>query len=477
VVGSGARDVGRLAAVAEVVDTARAAPGRPRSAGGWTTLLPSLVAFALLAGLTAAAIGVGAPNDARWTLLAVIGAMWLAFALAARTVLRMPARQAVPLVIAGGILLQGIGLAAAPRSTDDFYRYAWDGRVQAAGIDPYRYPPNDPALVALRDDWLFPPDCRPSDPACTIINHPQYRTLYPPVAQVWFRAVHAVSPAGSRHKPWQLAAALLAVLTALAIVAVLRRSGRDPRWAVLWAWCPTVAIEAGNAAHVDVLGVLLLVAGLGLVARRRAAVGGGLLGAAVAVKFLPALVFPAVLRRRGLVVLGAAAATFAVSYLPHVLAVGPDVLGFLPGYLDEEGYDGTERFPVLRLVLPAGVVPAGVVAAVAALILAAAAGLVGWRTDPDHPADGAVVVVGIALLLTGPSYPWYALILVALVTLSRRWIWLVVAAAAYPPYFVGALHLPVEATFGISYGAAALVLAGAAAPRAVRVARARADEA
>lgn len=474
---SSARDVGRLAAVAEVVDTARAAPGRARRSGRRTALLPPLLAFGLLAGLTAAAVAVGTPNDARWALLALTGAMWLAFALAARTVLRVPARHAASLVIAGGILLQGIGLAAPPRSTDDFYRYAWDGRVQAAGIDPYRYPPNDPALAALRDDWLFPPDCRPPDPACTVVNHPQYRTIYPPVAQAWFRAVHAVSPADSRHKPWQVAAALLAVLTALAIVAVLRRSGRDPRWVVLWAWCPTVAIETGNAAHVDVLGVLLVVAGLGLVARRRAVAGGALLGAAVAVKFLPALVFPAVLRRRGLIVLGAAAATFAASYLPHVLAVGPDVLGFLPGYLDEEGYDGTERFPVLWLVLPAGAVPAEAVAAVAALILAVTAALVAWRTDPDHPADGAVVVVGVALLLAGPSYPWYALLLVALVALSGRWIWLAVAAAAYPPYFVGALHLPVEATFGLSYGAAALVLAAAAALRARRAARARADEA
>ncbi len=461
--------------MAEVVDSARAAPAQPRAAGWWTALLPSLLAFALLAGLAAAAIAVGTPNDARWTLLALVGAMWLAFALAARTVLRVPARHAVPLVIAGGILLQGIGLAAPPRSTDDFYRYAWDGRVQAAGIDPYRYPPNHPALAPLRDDWLFPPGCQ--HPACTVINHPQFRTIYPPVAQAWFRVVHAASPAGSRHKPWQLAVALLAVLTALAIVAVLRQSGRDPRWVVLWAWCPTVAIETGNAAHVDVLGVLLVVAGLGLVARRRAVAGGALLGAAVAVKFLPALVFPAVVRRRGLVVLGAAVATFAVSYLPHVLAVGPDVLGFLPGYLDEEGYDGTERFPVLRLVLPAGAVPAEAVAVVAALILAATAGLVAWRTDPDHPADGAVVVVGLALLLAGPSYPWYALILVALVALSGRWIWLVVAAVAYPPFFVGALHLPVEATNGLSYAAAALALAGAASLRAMRVARARAGEA
>ena len=58
-------------------------------------------------------------------------------------------------------------IAVPPRSTDDYFRYAWDGRVQAAGIDPYSYPPTDPALSRLRDDWLFPPGCRAPEPACT----------------------------------------------------------------------------------------------------------------------------------------------------------------------------------------------------------------------------------------------------------------------------------------------------------------------
>jgi hypothetical protein len=35
---------------------------------------------------------------------------------------------------------------------DDLYRYVWDGRVQAAGLNPYSYAPADPELAALRDD-------------------------------------------------------------------------------------------------------------------------------------------------------------------------------------------------------------------------------------------------------------------------------------------------------------------------------------
>src|SRR5689334_22161267 len=51
----------------------------------------------------------------------------------------------------GIILLVAIGLRAAlvpqrPYLSTDAYRYAWDGHVQAQGINPYRFAPAAPAL-------------------------------------------------------------------------------------------------------------------------------------------------------------------------------------------------------------------------------------------------------------------------------------------------------------------------------------------
>ena len=433
---------------------------------------PAAAVLLVLAGILAAAFASGTPNNARWLLFGLLAAAWLVFPAAVWLVLRTPAARAVPLILAGAVLLQLIAISWPPRSTDDLYRYAWDGRIQASGTDPYRYTPVDPALAAHRDDWLFPPDCRNHTPVCTIMNHPGSPTIYPPVAEAFFLGVHLASPPGARWKPWQLAAALLALLTTGAVIMTLRAAGRDPRWAVLWAWCPLVVVEAGNAAHVDVLAALLVVLGLGRVAARRAVPGGVLLGAAVAVKLYPALVLPAVLRRRAFAVCVAAAVTFAVSYLPHVLAVGTKVLGYLPGYLNEEGYDGSGRFAVLRLLLPSPV-PVGAAAALAALILAAVAGAVAWRTDPDRPWDGAVVLTGVAVLLAGANYPWYALLLVALVALSGRWEWLPAAVAAYLPYFVGALDLQQEPMKKLSYGTAAAVVLVLVAARHRTTARSR----
>ena len=66
-----------------------------------------------------------------------------------------------------------------PVATDDIYRYVWDGKVAAAGINPFQYAPSDPTLAALHNSDL---------PAK--INFPEMRTIYPPLAQGLFLGSH-----------------------------------------------------------------------------------------------------------------------------------------------------------------------------------------------------------------------------------------------------------------------------------------------
>jgi len=425
----------------------------------------------VLLGIVAVTLAAGTPNEARWRLLGLIGACWAAFVLAVVAVRRAPVRLAVPIVVVGAIALQGLAIGTPPRSTDDFYRYAWDGRVQAAGFDPYRYAPVDPALAGLRDSWLFPAECQDRARVCTRMNHPTSPTIYPPVAQLAFLAQHVLTaplgPDGGGALSLQVAAALLALATTAALLLVLRRHG-DPRNAVLWAWCPLVVLEAGNNAHVDVLAALFVVLAMGAAAAGRPARAGLAVGAAIATKILPLLVLPALLapldrRRHAVRLLVAAGAVLIAGYLPHLLVLGGRALGFLPGYLAEEGYDGRARFALLRPVLPDQVA-----AVVGVAILVGTAFVVARRTDPTRPWTGAVVMVGVAFALGGVTYPWYPILLVTLVALDGRAEWLAVAAASYPGYFSSALGLPFGSTQRVGYG---LALAVVLAARLLRLRR------
>jgi hypothetical protein len=373
-------------------------------------------------------------------LLAEIMAFWVAWAVAVACLLRagLSRRQVLVLVVLGAAGLRIAAMTAVVPLSDDVYRYAWDGSVQASGTSPYRYTPTDPALRELRTEWLFPGDCeqveRPAD--CTRLNRPEVRTIYPPLAQVWFLGGHLAGASHLRDLGWQVVALVADVATCVLLWQVLLRRGRDPRWVAAFAWSPTAVLEGVQNAHVDGLATFFVVAAVAW-AGRRPALSGAALGAAAMVKLYPALLLPVLLGRRPVRVVTAFLAVCAASYLPHVLAVGVDVAGFLPGYLAEEQYDAAERYLLLR---PLGLPPPGATAVVAVTAVAVA-GVVLRRArragaaPAGDLAPAACLLLGAALLLASPVQPWYGLPLVALAALAARPVWAVVPALTYPLFF------------------------------------------
>jgi alpha-1,2-mannosyltransferase len=395
-------------------------------------------------------------------------ALWVLFALAVLALRRVPARASVVLVLVGTLAIGAAAMAGPPNTSTDSARYAWDGIVQNSGTSPYRYVPADPALESLRTDWLFPapvegadgaPECVGSrimsveepgtgELVCTAINRGTVPTIYPPASELVFAGVRLLTGPDAQYWPMQL----LGLLTSLAVTVLLLRgliaSGRDPRWAALWGWSPLVATEGVTNSHIDIVSALLLVAATLLVASGRVWAGGVALGVSIATKLIPVIGAPALLGRRPWALGAAAAATFLVLYIPYVLADGLQVLGYLPGYLSEEGYESGERFIMLSPVAP------GAASTVlAAVLIAATALLVWWRTDPADPWLGQLVMIGAVLLIVTPRYPWYALLLVPMIAMTGRWEWF-----AVPLALTGRLLVPMAAPTRITVAVAVLVI-------------------
>ncbi|HEY8318288.1 MAG TPA: glycosyltransferase 87 family protein [Amnibacterium sp.] len=410
------------------------------------SVVVTVLALSAVTWLVAGAGIVLQPDWPGW--LIAEGAAWLLFA-AAVVLLRSVPNRIVPALVIGGAVVIGVAaLAGPPDTSTDSARYAWDGIVQDAGISPYRYVPADAALRPLRPDWLFPAVQAPSGGAlrcpdsavhrttqvgasgmiCTAINRPLVPTIYPPVAEAAFAAVRFLVAPTVAYGPMQVLGLLTVLGTTAVLLVTLRRSGDDPRRAAWFAWCPLVASEAVTNAHVDGLATLLAVAGTVLALRGATIRGGVLLGAAITTKVLPVLVVPPLLRRSPVRLLGAAAGTVVVVYLPHVVASGSRVLGYLPGYLNEEGYDNGTRSVLVSLI-----VPPPLVTPTSALLLAVVTVLVLIKADPAAPWAGQAVMIGSALLLISPRFPWYALLLTAFAAAAGRWEWF-----ALPLVLIGA---------------------------------------
>lgn len=401
----------------------------------------------------------------RWHVARQLTLWWLVFAAGAACALAAPrraTRTVVAVIVVLAVAMRLAALADGPRLSDDHERYSWDGRVQAHGIDPYRHPPSAPELARLRVPALWPPippadidrdciyqklpDAPGSQRGCTRINRPRVRTIYPPLAEAWFVAGYAIGGTGSAtavDRTWQIAA-LLADLACLAVLlALLRDLGRDPRWLVLYAWCPLVVNELAQNAHVDGLGVLLALGALWALQRRRPALAGALIGGAILVKLYPAVLLAALCRdplhrpRAAAVALASALAVTAAAYVPHVLAVGPRVLGYLQGYLEEEQYGEGTRFLLLGALGltgdPAKLAVLVILATVTAFVT------LGPGAGARPPDQVASVVLGTALLLATPVQPWYGVLLVAVAAVGGAWWWLGVAGASYVVFFATVL--------------------------------------
>jgi hypothetical protein len=322
---------------------------------------------------------------------------------------RAPPERALWLIFGLGIVLRAYVLLFDPLLSSDIYRYVWDGRVQAAGINPYRYFPAHEALAFLRDGTIFP-NINRVDTAVTI---------YPPVAQFFFFIVTRI---GESVTVMRLALLGCESVTVTLIMLLLRRMNRPVTRVTAYLWHPLPLWEIANNGHVDALMVALMLLGLWIALTGHALRGAVLIAFSALVKPIAAPVLAGIWRpwdlKMPLVVIAAA----ALCYLPY-LSVGWGVFGFLTkGYLTEEGISAGNDLWLLSLWrLVFGELQGDVVAYVvlAALILLSK-GLSVARGSHSSIASTLAdtnMLLLLTLLLLSPNYPWYFLVITPFVAL------------------------------------------------------------
>jgi hypothetical protein len=319
--------------------------------------------------------------------------------LATRVAEACPERKGLILIFGVAILLRLILLPTLPLTSSDVFRYVWDGRVQAAGINPYRYIPVAEELASLRDDEIFPH-----------INRKEYAvTIYPPAAQIFFLIVTRLHESVTMMK-----AALVAceAVTMLVVVGLLRRRGWPATRVVAYAWHPLAIWEIANNGHIDGVMVAMMMLAVWLFASGRI-LGAGV-AAAVGALFKPfaVLVLPVFWRpwnwKLPLVVVGAV----ALLYGPY-LSVGPGFLGSFLHMWRRKRLDSGSAFWALNVIQSVfGPFPWAqtytVLLPSSLSGLALRAGFRKERTLTTTLNDINALLLAFLFLLS-PDYPWYFL--------------------------------------------------------------------
>ncbi len=322
---------------------------------------------------------------------------------------RTPTTRALWLILGVAIGLRAYVLLFDPLFSSDIYRYVWDGKVQATGINPYRYVPADPALASLRDGTIFPHINR----ATTAV------TIYPPVAQFFFLIVTRI---GENVTVMRLALVGCEAVTVAIIALFLRRTNQPVTRVVAYLWHPLPLWEIASSGHVDALMLALMLLGLWIALSGHALRGAALIAFSVLVKPYVAPVLAGIWRPWDLKMPLVVIAIITLCYLPY-LSVGWGVLGFLTqGYLREEGISaGNDLWPLAlwRLVFGEHHGDVGFYVAMAVLVLLFAGLAVARRGDRPIASRLADInrLLLLTLLLLSPNYPWYFLAVTPFVAL------------------------------------------------------------
>jgi hypothetical protein len=338
------------------------------------------------------------PNlvEALWTFLIAFSVAFLCYAVGLVVWVRQPGRGAVVAILAVAATCRLVLLPAAPSLSTDAYRYVWDARVARAGIDPYAYPPVARELEPLRDTTVFPR-----------LNHPTWRTIYPPGAQLFFRLVGAVAPDSIVAMKVGLALAELVTLGLLLVLLVT--TGLSPARVVIYAWNPLVLVELWGSAHLDALVLLAVMASTLAVVRGAREIAAVLLGLATLVKVYPVVLLPLLLGRRSARVLALFALTVGLGYVPPLM-LGWGAVGSLPRYLVEESFNhGLVRSLIDWLPLTLVVLGA----------------FVAWAAARRGTfSERAVFLIGGSIVIMPNVFPWYAVWLGPFLALAPSWPWI-----------------------------------------------------
>ncbi|MGA7793812.1 MAG: hypothetical protein WCA19_12300, partial [Candidatus Acidiferrales bacterium] len=203
-------------------------------------------------------------------------------------------RAVLWLVLLGALAFRLTLFPQLPSLSTDLYRYRWDGHVQNEGWNPYAVAPTDPRLAPLRD------------PGWYVMPVPEIPTMYPPLAQLVFRATWRLFPdtagAGSTWSTPIIGFKLPFLLADLAVAALLagwiRSTGGRNYQVAIYAWNPLVVVEFASSGHNDALAIAGVVATL-MIIRRAPAMSTLTLTAGALAKAFPATLLPLALFRAG----------------------------------------------------------------------------------------------------------------------------------------------------------------------------------
>jgi hypothetical protein len=335
-------------------------------------------------------------------------------------------------VIAVGLALRGIMFASSPVLEDDYFRYLLDGAVTAHGLNPYRFAPSE-----LRSDSGDIPResaglASEGKAFIARVNHPEVRTIYPPVAQAVFASAYLLGP-------WSLTSLravffLFDCATLVLLLTALRSLGPSSLWVLVYWWNPLIVKEFVNSAHMDVIVLPLAAGSVVLATKGRSFSATGLLALAVGAKVWPVVLLPVILRnefghlRRVALCSTLFGLICAALFLPVFFAGLDSGSGFVAYGRHWEMNDALYMLLLWGVESVLGIFDSALVSGQIVTRILVACILALWivrvlrdpASEPRRMWEQAMLTVAALFMLSPTQFPWYYGWVVPFLVIARR---------------------------------------------------------
>ena len=210
-----------------------------------------------------------------------------------------------------GVLLRLLLIASLPKLSDDFYRFIWDGRLLFNLEDPYKNLPSHHLNTGLTGITAS---------LYEKLNSPEYFSVYPPFNQVFFFISVWIFPGSVMWTVITLRVTMILFeLGNIILIRKLLRHYQLPQaYGLYYVLNPLVILEVTGNLHFEGMMIFFLLLALWYYEQQKLNRSAVFFGLSVAVKFLPLIFLPLLLRRiglkktliYGLIVVAVLAATF-----------------------------------------------------------------------------------------------------------------------------------------------------------------------
>lgn len=190
------------------------------------------------------------------------------------------------------VMVRAILFFAMPGLSDDFYRFIWDGRLIAQGINPFSHTPSffmqSHAQLGTLSTALFEQ-----------LNSQHYTTVYPPVSQLFFWLAAFISPQDLMGSVFflRLVILLFDIGNILLIQAILRRSGVNELRAAIYAFNPLVILELTGNLHFEGIMLFFILGFVYMYQLNRVRLAALPFSLAIATKLIPLMFMPLLLKK------------------------------------------------------------------------------------------------------------------------------------------------------------------------------------